>query len=100
MNLNLEIKTADPVHIQIEGFLRRKIETGELCDGYRLPPTRELAKRWHVDCTAIQRALTPLVAQGLIERQRGRGTFVGHAARRATIALLFGPSLADEAAHY
>ncbi|MDD5704383.1 MAG: GntR family transcriptional regulator [Kiritimatiellae bacterium] len=100
MTLELKIETAEPVHRQIELFLRQKLAKGELPPGTRLPPTGELARLWRVDRSAIQRAVAPLVAQGYIERRPRRGTFVSHGAHNAHIALLFGPSLADESAHF
>ncbi|MCC6579491.1 MAG: GntR family transcriptional regulator [Phycisphaeraceae bacterium] len=100
MKLDLSIETADPVHLQIERFLRQQIQTGEVAPGARLPTTGELARRWRVDRSAIQRAIKPLVAQGLIERSRKRGTFVKPSARKALVAVLFGPNLSDESAHF
>lgn len=100
MNLMFDIQPADHVHAQIERFLRRGIQNGEIPAGAKLPPTSELARLWRVDNKTIQRAVAPLVAQGLVERCRKLGTFVRKAAQEATIAVLFGPSLSDESAHF
>ncbi|MDD5705420.1 MAG: GntR family transcriptional regulator [Kiritimatiellae bacterium] len=100
MELDLDIVAAEPVHKQIGGFLRRQIASGKLPAGARLPTTHELAKRWNVHLTSVQRGMAPLVAQGLLERRRKHGTFVRRGTQTAPIAILFGPSLADEAAHF
>ncbi|MDD2708808.1 MAG: GntR family transcriptional regulator [Verrucomicrobiae bacterium] len=96
MNLTLSIQTAQPVHTQIEQFLRREILVGKLGAGERLPPTGVLARQWRVDHTAIQKAMTNLVVEGLIDRKPRRGTFVKAAADRAVIGILMGPDLSDE----
>lgn len=100
MKLNLAIQTADPVHVQIEQFLRREIQSGKLPSGTRLPATSILSQQWRADHTAIQRAMTRLTADGLIERRRRRGTFVRASTDQAVIGVLIGPSLAEETAYF
>ncbi|MDD5704748.1 MAG: winged helix-turn-helix domain-containing protein, partial [Kiritimatiellae bacterium] len=82
MTFAVKIETADPVHLQLERFLRKELREGRLAPGQRLPTTVELARIWHVDCTTVQRAITPLVAEGLVERRPRRGTFVTNTAAR------------------
>ncbi len=100
MKLHLDIQTADPTHVQIERFLRRRIMDGSLAPGQGLPATSLLSRQWKVDHTSIQKAMSRLVADGLIERKPRRGTFVKAQERQATIGVLFGPDLADEPAHF
>lgn len=95
-----EIDATKPVNEQIGGFLRRQIETGRLTPGARLPSTADLARRWRVNTHSIQRAMKPLVAQGFVERRQKSGTFVCERSLKTMIAVVFGPSLADETAHY
>ena len=45
-------------------------------EGDRVPPERELAAAWGVARMTLRRALDELVAEGLIARAPGRGTFV------------------------
>jgi DNA-binding transcriptional regulator YhcF (GntR family) len=100
MNLQLKVHTADPAHMQIERQLRRQLETGELTPGERLPSSTELARQWGVSCTVVQKALGRMTAAGLLDRSRKRGTFVRAATDKAVVGLMFGPSLADETAHF
>ncbi|MDD5704405.1 MAG: substrate-binding domain-containing protein [Kiritimatiellae bacterium] len=80
--------------------MRRQITSGTLAPETRLPPTRELARRWHVNNETIGRALAPLTAEGLLVRAPKRGTFVRAATDKTLIGVLFGPSLTDETAHF
>jgi GntR family transcriptional regulator len=45
-------------------------------EGERLPPERELAALWGVARMTLRRALDELVAEGLLTRRPGKGTFV------------------------
>ncbi len=56
--------------------LRARITQGEWVPGTALPPEAALAKEHGVALGTLRQALALLVAQGLLERQHGRGTFV------------------------
>jgi len=67
-----------PLHHQVYLDLRAAIESGELRPGDRLPPERELTRRYGCSLITVRRALTELAREQRIERTRGRGTFVLH----------------------
>ncbi|MDD2710774.1 MAG: GntR family transcriptional regulator [Verrucomicrobiae bacterium] len=100
MNFSLNIATAEPIHLQIERFLRQQIQNSQGLPDSRLPSTKELSKQWGVSCTAIDQAMEPLVAEGLIERRRKRGTFLKAKTQQVVIGIVFGSSLANEMAHF
>lgn len=54
----------------------RKIESGELAPGDRLPPERELAIQLNVSRTTVRDALRTLAGLGVISIHHGRGIFV------------------------
>jgi len=54
MNLDFEVKQADPPDVQLERFLRAEIVSGSIAPGTRLPPTRELAQRWRVNNDKVE----------------------------------------------
>jgi GntR family transcriptional regulator, arabinose operon transcriptional repressor len=56
--------------------IRRRILTGQYAPGQRIPPERQLEEEFGCSRLTVAKAMTPLVADGLIERYRGRGTFV------------------------
>ncbi len=60
--------------------LRRRILTGRYAAGQRIPPERELEQEFGCSRPTVAKAMAPLVDAGLIERHRGRGTFVVGAA--------------------
>src|SRR5690606_34383174 len=49
---------------------------GILRPGDQLPPERELVEQMQVSRMTLRQALTRLVDRGMLDRQRGRGTFV------------------------
>jgi len=100
MNLDFEVKQADPPDVQLERFLRAEIVSGSIAPGTRLPPTRELAQRWRVNNNTISRALAPLAAEGLVVRSRKRGTFVRAATDKALVGVIVGVDLTEESAHF
>ena len=75
----------------IRQILRRKILSGELAAGERLPPEIELARQYGVSRITTTQALSALASEGLIVRQQGRGTFVARRVdRRVRVARITG----------
>ncbi len=54
--------------------LRRRLTSGEFTDG--LPPERELIEQYEVSRHTMRDAMRRLHSEGLIDRERGRGTFL------------------------
>jgi GntR family transcriptional regulator len=74
-----------PLYHQLQGFLRGLIERGEIGDGEQLPREEELARRLRISRVTVRQALQILADDGLLVRQRGRGTrVVGGKARIPT----------------
>jgi len=63
-------------HSQISDFFRRKIVSGDWPSNYRLHTEPELALELGVSRGTLRRALTTLIAEGLLRRVPGKGTFV------------------------
>ncbi len=61
---------------QATDTIREWIQSGKLPRGVLLPPERTLASELGVSRPTIRRALEPLVQEGLLESQPGRGTLV------------------------
>ena len=56
--------------------LRRRILTAQYAAGQRIPPERELLHEFGCSRLTVAKAMAPLVAEGMILRHQGRGTFV------------------------
>jgi GntR family transcriptional regulator, N-acetylglucosamine utilization regulator len=65
-----------PLHVQLEDGLRRLIDSGELPVGVSLPGEMTLASTLGLSRHTVRHALGVLADQGLISRQRRRGTHV------------------------
>jgi GntR family transcriptional regulator len=66
----------EPIYRQIEAQLRRLVASGQLKPGDSLPSVREVAGRHAINPMTVSRAYSLLEAEGLLERQRGRGMVV------------------------
>jgi len=67
---------AIPLYYQLETILRKRISSGELARGDRLPSEEALAKEYSLSRITVRQALSSLESDGLIIRKRGKGTFV------------------------
>lgn len=90
--LRLEI----PLYRQIERYLRHQIESGACKPGDMIPAVDTLRAQFGgVNHLTVRQAIKSLVADGLVESVRGRGTFVTQrAARNRHVALVL-PHLDD-----
>jgi len=57
-------------------LLRRKVLSGEIGHGEQLKPEMELCRELNISRTTVRKAIASLVKEGLLIRQRGRGSFV------------------------
>ncbi|MDI6823660.1 MAG: GntR family transcriptional regulator [Bacillota bacterium] len=65
-----------PLYYQLKEVLREEIEGGAYRPGDLLPSERELCARYGVSRITVRQAVLDLVREGLLERRRGKGTFV------------------------
>jgi GntR family transcriptional regulator len=92
---------AQPPYMQVAERIRRRILDGELREGEKLPPVRELATQEGVAVATLGRSLDHLQVEGYITTSR-KGTFVADAPKiapsgydRITRVLRTGSVLAD-----
>jgi DNA-binding transcriptional regulator YhcF (GntR family) len=67
---------------RIAADIRRRIASGELRAGGRVPSTRDITKQWGVAMATATKALALLRDEGLVQAQSGRGTVVATAQAR------------------
>ncbi len=65
-----------PLYHQLYQLLKRRILSGSLAQGAKLPTEAELAQGFGVSRVTAKRVMDLLAADGLIKRQRGRGSHV------------------------
>lgn len=65
-----------PLYLQVKDLLEEKVISGDWPKGYRIPTEKELAELFDVSTITVKRAVLDLVREGLLYRQRGKGTFV------------------------
>jgi GntR family transcriptional regulator len=69
-------RPAEPAYRLVARELRAAILQGRYADGAQLPTDAELADRHRLSRQTVRRAFQDLVAEGMVDRIPGRGTFV------------------------
>ncbi|MDQ0298062.1 GntR family transcriptional regulator [Salibacterium salarium] len=65
-----------PIYYQIQEMIRGKIDSNEWEPGDMLPSERIFAESYDVSRMTVRQAVTELVNEGLLRREKGKGTFV------------------------
>jgi GntR family transcriptional regulator len=68
--------SSSPLYAQLETALASDIAAAILAPDNQLPPEDSLMARFGVSRTTVRKAVENLVARGLVEIRRGKGTFV------------------------
>lgn len=76
MILEIDLDDRTPPYQQIKGQISALIATGELSEGTRLPPVRQLASDLDLAPNTVARAYRKLEQDGLLVTRGRRGTFV------------------------
>jgi GntR family transcriptional regulator len=72
----------EPAYQTVREALRDEIAAGLYRDGVRLPTESELVARYGVSRQTVRRAFVDLVAEGVVYRVPGRGTYASESGRR------------------
>lgn len=65
-----------PLYHQLKEILRERVRSGLLRPGQQLPGEHDLCQVYGVSRTVVRQALSDLNVENVIERRKGRGTFV------------------------
>jgi GntR family transcriptional regulator len=65
-----------PLYREVKRQLMDALAGGEWKPGDAIPPERRLAERYGISIGTVRRAIDELVAENMLIRQQGRGTFV------------------------
>ena len=72
----LDEKSGLPLYQQLQRLLKGAIERNVIAANDALPPERDLASELDVSRITVRKAIDGLVAEGLLVRRQGSGTFV------------------------
>lgn len=72
----MEFDRNTPIYVQIMFEIKRRISTGQLKPGEKLPSVRDLAEELKVNPNTIVRTYQELEREGVTETRRGMGTFI------------------------
>ena len=65
-----------PIYAQLDRAIRLAVATGKLRRGDRLPTVRQLAVDLRINANTVAKVYAELERSGVVETQRGVGTFV------------------------
>lgn len=74
--LELDRRSPIPVYIQISDAIRTAIQSGNLPPDSVLPPSERICDELGITRMTLRQAYNVLEREGLVDAQRGRGTFV------------------------
>lgn len=65
-----------PYYLQLMDILREKVQQAEWVPGNQIPGEQDLCEQYQVSRTVVRQALRELEFEGVISRQKGKGTFI------------------------
>ena len=74
--MELSRNTFEPLYYQIRENIREKISSNEYPPNSMIPSEAELCEYYGVSRVTVRRAILDLVQEGLLNRGKGKGTFV------------------------
>lgn len=76
----IQLQAGEPLYEQIVHAVKRALATGHLKPGDRFPAVRTISAELHINPNTVQKAVSFLVAEGVLEIRSGQGSFVAAAA--------------------
>lgn len=85
MHMELSRNTFEPLYYQIRENIREKINNNEYPPCSMIPSEAELCEYYGVSRVTVRRAILDLVQEGLLNRGKGKGTFVSESYGLTTV---------------
>ena len=76
MNEIINFESRIPFYIQLMDILREKVQLGNWVPGDQIPGEQDLCELYGVSRTVVRQALRELEFEGIINRRKGKGTFI------------------------
>jgi GntR family transcriptional regulator len=90
LNIDINKRSPVPVYVQISDAIRAMIHGGELGPDSILPPSKLLCEKFGITRMTLRQAYAVLDREGLVDAQRGRGTFVRKPRIERTLSQMIG----------
>jgi GntR family transcriptional regulator len=68
--------SAEPLYMQVAGYIEGQVKVGKIMRGQRLPSERDMGEYYGVAYQTIRRAMRELRERGLVQSVLGKGTFI------------------------
>lgn len=85
-SLNIDQQSDLPKHSQLKRILREFAKSPDSGMERKLPSERELVEQFKVSRGTVRKAISDLVSEGLLYREKGKGTFVADPQRASSQA--------------
>jgi len=85
---SIDKSAALPLYQQIKDVITAEIKSGKWQSGEKIPSENELVESLHVSRMTVNRALTELTKDGILNRVHGRGTFISEPPQHASLIQL------------
>src|SRR4030065_2010949 len=76
MKESINFESHIPYYIQLMDILQEKVKHAEWNPGDQIPGEQDLCEHYQVSRTGVRQALRELEYEGVISRQKGKGTFI------------------------
>jgi ABC-type glycerol-3-phosphate transport system substrate-binding protein len=76
MGITTDRPVYNPLYLQVREILLKRIVDGLYPKGALLPSESRLSAEFHTSISTIRQALSTLVAEGVLNKRQGKGTFV------------------------
>jgi ABC-type glycerol-3-phosphate transport system substrate-binding protein len=76
MEASVDRPVYNPLYLQVREILLKRIVDGVYPRGAALPSESRLAAEFHTSVSTVRQALSTLVAEGVLNKRQGKGTFI------------------------
>lgn len=94
--MHVDKKSPIPVYYQLKKIVLKKIQSGDFPAGSLIPSERDLGESLNISRMTVRQALNQLVSEGVLYREKGRGTFVSRTKIEQRNIMSFSDSVAKK----
>jgi GntR family transcriptional regulator len=74
----INLQSGEPIYEQIVRAVKRAVATGHLATGQQMPSVRVISRELGVNPNTVQKAITRLNDEGVLETRPGQGCYVAN----------------------